>query len=63
MQHNIYTLEKEMLREIARRRQDTARPSVTPEEKEIPMLGHWEVLVVTRTLFRLGPLVLAWDRH
>jgi hypothetical protein len=63
MQHNIYTLEKEMLRDIERRRRDTARPSATPPAPPAPTLGQWEVLVVTRTLVRLGPLVLAWDRH
>jgi hypothetical protein len=63
MQHNIYTLEKEMLRDIERRRRDMARPSATLPAPPAPTLGQWEVLVVTRTLVRLGPLVLAWDRH
>jgi hypothetical protein len=63
MQHNIYTLEKEMLREIERRRREPAHPPAATTEKAAPALGQWEVLVVTRTLVRFGPLVLAWDRH
>jgi hypothetical protein len=63
MQHNIYTLEKEMLRDIERRRRDTAHLPATPPAPPTPALGQGEVLVVTRTLVRLGPLVLAWDRH
>jgi hypothetical protein len=63
MQHSIYTLEKEMLREIEQRSRAAARvPEETPA-KATRALGQWEVLVVTRTLVRIGPLVLAWDRQ
>lgn len=63
MQHNIYTLEKEMLREIEQRRQVAHQIASEDSEKITFPLGKWEVLVVTRTLVRIGPLVLAWDRH
>ncbi len=63
MQHNIYTLEKEMLRGIEERRQAAARPPAADTPKGLGRLQQWEVLVVTRTLVRIGPLVLAWDRH
>jgi hypothetical protein len=63
MQHNIYTLEKEMLREIEQRSRALARIPEETTETTTRALGHWEVLVVTRTLVRIGPLVLAWDRR
>ena len=63
MQPNIYTLEKEMLREIERRRAAVPTLEEAGEKKATQALGQWEVLVVTRTLVRIGPLVLAWDRH
>ncbi len=63
MQHNIYTLEKEMLRGIEQRRQAALQPPTGDGEKTTFPIGRWEVLVVTRTLVRIGPLVLAWDRR
>ncbi len=63
MQHNIYTLEKEMLREAARRSRAETRPPASGPAPGHRLAAPWEVLIVTRTLVRIGPLVLAWDRH
>ena len=63
MQHSIYTLEKEMLREIDRRSRAQVQPPAPRPAPAARPAAPWQVLIVTRTLVRIGPLVLAWDRH
>jgi hypothetical protein len=63
MQHSIYTLEKEMLWEAARRTRAEALPPAPGPAPAPRPAAPWEVLIVTRTIVRIGPLVLAWDRQ